>query len=635
MRDDISQSMILIVEDDQGLRVLHRRCLEREGFLAVGVGSGAEALAWLEDHRADLLVLDFKLPDMTAEELVVALAKAETEVPFIVVTGHGDERIAVKMMKQGAKDYLMKDGHLLDLLPLVVSRIIEQMQQEQKLEHAQDALSKSEERYRTLIENAPVSIHEIDFEGRFVSINLAGLDMIGMKSEDQVCGLAYLDYVGSENRDHIGDLLERAREGDPASFEFRVTIQGIVRFLDSCFVPLKDNMGQVVKIMGVTQDITGLKTAEQDLVRTQRLRAAGELSAGISHNLNNILMGIIGPVQLLPMHTDDPVILREADDILKSALRARDLVHRLHMSTAGADEYDLSPVEIRGVVTDAIRETRPRWQDEAESRGLVIKVTAKLEDVLPIKGTESKLHDIVINLLLNAVDAMPNGGEITIETQMAGDDVLLICSDTGLGMGKKTKERIFEPFFTTKMNVGTGLGLSTVYNTVRQWGGAIGVDSEPNNGTIFTLRLPIWTEAKKTLEKTSEVRSARHGRILIVEDDENIIKFLSRFLSQHHDVDVANDGQQGLEHFVVGRYDVAIVDLGMPGLSGDKVAGEMHRIDPHLATILITGWELSDNDPRRTVFDFQLQKPLDDLHHMADTLAQAIELHDLRQGEEH
>ena len=370
---------------------------------------------------------------------------------------------------------------------------------------------------------------------------------------------------------------------------------------------------------------------EQELVRTQRLRAAGELSAGVSHNLNNILTSVLGPAQLLTRKTDDPEILREAEDIITAARRARDLVHRLHLSVRGEEEDQLQAVAVADVIREVVQVTRPRWKDEPQSRGTTIEVVLELEETSAIRGTSSRLHDIVTNLLLNAVDAMPDGGTITIRTQVVDEGVQLVFSDTGTGMDEDTRSRVFEPFFTTKMDVGSGLGLSTVHGTVTRWGGRIDVESAPGEGTTFTLVLPVWGEPEaREAGADTAAGPVRSGRVLIVEDDEDVATLLVRLLSETHSVEWVSGGRQALERLVAGRYDAVLVDLGMAGMAGDEVARRLRQVDAVVATVLITGWELGPADPRREAFDYQLQKPFDDLDEVGRVVAEAIGLHDAR-----
>jgi signal transduction histidine kinase len=242
-------------------------------------------------------------------------------------------------------------------------------------------------------------------------------------------------------------------------------------------------------------EIAERKQMEQELIHLERLRAVGELSAGVSHNLNNILTNVLGPAQLLQRKIDDPKLLCEVDDIIISAKRARDLVRELHLSVRTAGEESLSSVAVDEVVQQAVQTSRPRWKDEPEGQGIAIEMVTQWGGVPSIKGTEAGLHNILTNLIFNAVDAMPEGGRIDICTQMVEDMVQIRFSDTGTGMDEETRRRVFEPFFTTKMDIGTGLGLSTVHNTVEGWGGTIEVDSTPGEGTTFILRFPILARA--------------------------------------------------------------------------------------------------------------------------------------------
>ena len=262
--------------------------------------------------------------------------------------------------------------------------------------------------------------------------------------------------------------------------------------------PLLDYVGIAMdhaRLYGQLQrEIDERRQMEQELVRLERLRAVGELSAGISHNLNNILTSVLGPAQMLKQLSGDPEVLSEADEIIASACRARDLVHRLHLSVRGAEE-ELGPVRVDEVVLEAVQATRPQWKEQSEARGIAVEIVTQLEEVTPVRGTSTGLYDALINLISNAVDAMRQGGIIRIRARMAGEEVTLEVTDTGTGMDEETRRRVFEPFFTTKMNVGTGLGLSMAYQTVAGWGGDMRVESAPGKGTTFTLQLPVWDTA--------------------------------------------------------------------------------------------------------------------------------------------
>lgn len=241
------------------------------------------------------------------------------------------------------------------------------------------------------------------------------------------------------------------------------------------------------------KEISERTRVEQELVRTQRLRAAGELSAGISHNLNNILTGILGPAMLLEMQDLTSEARAEVNNIIGAGTRARDLVRRLHLATRGAQQDTPQAVDVNTIIEEAILLTRPRWKDEAESKGIVLTIEKNLNAISLVQGTPAGFLDMIINFIFNAIDALPQGGNIQISTKpMDNNQTWVTIQDNGIGMDAETQKRVFEPFFTTKADIGTGLGLATAYNTVKKWGGTIDVISQPKHGTTFLVKLKQW-----------------------------------------------------------------------------------------------------------------------------------------------
>lgn len=377
-------------------------------------------------------------------------------------------------------------------------------------------------------------------------------------------------------------------------------------------------------------EIAERKQAEQELIRTQRLRAVGELAAGVSHNLNNILTGIWSPAQLLLRATRDPQLLQHAQRINTFAERAADLVARLHQTTRVTDETELQAVDVNDIVREAIETTRPRWKDEPESRNVTNQIQTHLHDAPKIYGSASDLYDALVNLIFNAVDAMPQGGTLSLTTHIVDDNTQIIVTDSGEGMDQETQQKIFEPFFTTKIDVGRGLGLSTVYNTITRWNGQITVESTPEQGTTFTITLPLCTEKQEQETQSTPTSAGRRGRILIVDDEPDIAEILLTVFEDEHDVDMADSGKQALAHCQTNTYEIALLDLGMPGMSGDVLAEELKKINPNIALVLTTGWKLPDDDPRLTEFDFWIQKPFRGFDKIRELVQQAIELHDQR-----
>jgi two-component system, NtrC family, sensor kinase len=417
-----------------------------------------------------------------------------------------------------------------------------------------------------------------------------------------------------------GDIHIRTRDGEE-------------RWLADASVSIGNDESNRVMDLGILQDITARKRTEQELVRLERLRAVGELSAGVSHNLNNILTSVLGPAQLIKQQTGDPHIVRDADDIITATMRAADLVHQLHASTRLWDGEKAEPVDLSGTVRQAIRTSRPRWKDQPGARGITVDLVEQLGSSSPVRGTVTGLYDIVVNLILNAVDALPQGGTITVATAESGDMAELRISDTGIGMDEETRRKVFEPFFTTKANVGTGLGLATVHGTVTRWGGTISVDSEQRHGSCFTIHLPVCEAIAPEPEMSVDEAVDQPGRLLIVDDDAFVSSFLVRLLSDHHKVEVATNADEAQGLFAPGQFDVALVDLGLEGQPGDVLAAQLRQADRAVSLIMITGWELAEEDPRRALFDFAVKKPFGDLKQFRATIGRAIALRKERAGD--
>lgn|GEM_PF-1046788 len=518
-----------------------------------------------------------------------------------------------------------------DMLSIAITRVedLEQLEaQNQVLKENEKKIQTQFQELESVYRHTPVGLFMMDRDFRLLRFNDRLAEINDLKETDVGCSL--LDIIPDqieERRQLFDRLLET---GEPVR---DLEVRGytpkepdVLRTWLANYYPLRSENGEVDRILGAVVDITDQKQMEEEHMQTERLRALGEMAAGVSHNLNNILTGILGPAQLLQVSLDDEEILGDVEAIIASGLRARDIVKQLNRGLRN-DRESLESVDVNAVATEAIRVARPRWKDEAEARGITVEVVTAFANVPHIQGTETGLHDILVNLLFNAVDAMPEGGTITIGTHQTDEGVRVVFRDTGKGMDADTKARIFDPFFTTKMNVGTGLGLSTVYGTITRWGGHIDVESVLGQGTLFLLDFVVWEmPVLANSEDDEEKPEGDQGRILIAEDDELVCRVLSRTLSGQHQVDLFKTAQEALNAFVPDHYDVAIIDLGMPGMSGDRLTTKLKLRDPHLATVLVTGWELPDHDPRLEKFDFYLQKPFEDIKTVQETVVRGIEL---------
>jgi two-component system cell cycle sensor histidine kinase/response regulator CckA len=272
------------------------------------------------------------------------------------------------------------------------------------------------------------------------------------------------------------------------------------------------------------------------------------------------------------------------------------------------------------IVQEVVRATRPKWQEEAGKKGILIEIVQDLDVVPPIKSSPVELHHVLVCLVSNAVDAMRKGGGILITARLLDDLVAVAVKDQGVGMSAEVQKRIFEPFFTTKHDVGSGLGLSMAYRKVMAWEGRIEVESEPDQGSTFTVFLPVWKEEAQ-IEMPQQIGTSR-GRVLVVDDEEAVHEVLKESLKLF-DLNLVSSGEDALEHFEADQYDVALIDLKLPGVLGDEVALKFKQIDPGLITVLMTGWDVLEDDPRKELFDFFVKKPFR-LAQMKELVSEAV-----------
>lgn len=346
--------------------------------------------------------------------------------------------------------------------------------------------------------------------------------------------------------------------------------------------------------------------ANQEIIQQERLRALEEMAQGVAHNFNNVLVGVLGYAQIIELQCKDEKILECAEKISNNALRAKELVQKLNRSVREAGSQPLDRVTtLHTIVREAIKATQPQWQDSAAARGVKIDIQELLEEVPPIKGNPVELHHVLSHLITNASDALPNGGTITLSTKALKDQVAICVCDDGVGMDAETQKRIFEPFFTTKQDVGSGLGLSMAYRTVNRWGGRIEVKSTPEKGSAFTLWLPIWQDG---LPENKNLDTPRPPRILVVDDEEAVFDVLKTALAEY-DLTPFEEAERALGLFEVGFYDVALLDLKLPGMSGDVLSIKLKEIEPNLVTILMTGWDVMGDDDVIKAFDYHITKP--------------------------
>jgi GAF domain-containing protein len=358
-----------------------------------------------------------------------------------------------------------------------------------------------------------------------------------------------------------------------------------------------------------------LAAAQDQLVRTERLRALGEVASGVAHDFNNLLASVLGRAQLLLRRVQDPQQRQWLQVIERSALDGAQTVRRLQDFTRIRRDQPLVPLDLNQVVRDSLDITQSRWKDEPTSRGIVIELRTRLTEVPAVPGDAAELREAMTNLILNAVDAMPEGGMLSLGTALTDDRVEVTISDTGVGMSTEVREKVFDPFFTTKGPQGTGMGLSVTYSIVSRHGGTIAIESEPGHGSLFRLSFPRAAQAQPPAPAAPPVETpaVRALRCLVVDDEPPVREVIGDILeSAGHSVVSLGDGAEAIAHFAAQRFDLVVTDLAMPRVSGWQVARAVKQIAPQVPVFLVTGFgvELSPEERRTHGVDLVLVKPL-------------------------
>jgi len=344
-----------------------------------------------------------------------------------------------------------------------------------------------------------------------------------------------------------------------------------------------------------------VRRGQEELVKQERLSALGQMVSGIAHDLNNTLGPAVGLSAHLLSGADAPGnpdrIRADLEAIRSSACAAADVVRRLREFYRPEDALDTTNVNLGGLADQAILLAEPAWKAQAQAEGRDIRVVNEIGDLPPIPVNESRLREALVNLVLNAVDAMPKGGAIRLSAECAAETVTLRVSDTGAGMSDDVRKRCFEPFFTTKGKRGSGLGLAMVYGVVTRHGGQIVVESEIDKGTTFVIRLPRTHRETPLPAQPAQkppspiVQAASALNVLVVDDEEWARSLIKRFLGlKGHTVLTAASGQEALDIFRREPADVVITDRAIPDMSGDQIAAEIKRLAPTTPVIMLTGF---------------------------------------------
>ncbi len=363
--------------------------------------------------------------------------------------------------------------------------------------------------------------------------------------------------------------------------------------------------------------------AEQERIREQfsqveKMSALGELASGVAHDFNNSLAAILGRAELMMKYSEDPRIKRGLEIIVKSAQDGAKTVKRIQDFARQRRDRDFAPVSVDQMLSDVSEITRPRWKNSAEANNVHISLSLQNHSNVMVMGDVSELRDVLVNMVFNAVDAMPAGGYLTLAAERVDGSVVISVGDTGIGMSPEVRSRVFDPFFTTKGVEGMGLGLAVSYGVIRRHEGTIDVETEVGHGTTFRIKLPVAGDAANTqtdsesgVSRTAP-RRVNMTKILVVDDEERVRQLLGEILEDEgYEVALASSGLEALALFDADSFDAVFTDVGMPGMSGWELARAVRERNGHVPVAVITGWgeAVSTAEKEAAQVDWVLTKP--------------------------
>ncbi len=451
-----------------------------------------------------------------------------------------------------------------------------------------------------LISSAGDAIVSVDSEGNIRGWNPAAERIFGQAAE-QVVGQPFAGLVPAEpyriaRAALSGENPVRAFDGttkrtDGRPLNLAVTLS---------YLPGRD--GGPAGMLAIVRDMTTQREIEAQMHQSERLTALGQMAGGIAHDFNNLLQAILGYAQLMARSPGNADVVRRGLDVIeKAANGGAETVRRIQKFARLRPDEPFVTMDLNQVIRDSLAITRPRWEEKKVKGGVPLQLELELGPVPVVMGRPAELNEVLTNLVLNAIDAMPKGGILRIRTRL-GDHrhALITVADTGMGMSDEVRKKVFDPFFTTKGEEGTGLGLSVSHSIVERHGGDLKVDSRPGEGTTFTITLPIGMNPSGEATQGGEPGTDRKGRILLVDNDPQVLSILGEMLKDagHHVLPVPS-GPEALRVFVPTGFDLVITNVGMPEMSGWDVAEQLRARDPNVPVIFITGWGLQEEDQAR------------------------------------
>ena len=590
---------VLHLEDSAGDAGLVHALLTAEwpGSVIHRVDSRPDFLAALHTGDFDLILSDFTIPAFNGLEALKLVRQHGVAVPFLFLSGTIGEEKAVEALRCGATDYVIKD-RMGRLVP-AIHRALESVR-EHVLRRQAEELLHNQARW---LDAARDAICVTDLAGLLTYLNHSAVLLHGWNI-DQARGRPLTDLFGLLSHAQMPAALQQVHTTGTWTGEIQmVAPDGNLRQLESRWTLVRDPAGRPHSVLLINTDVTERRQLETQLRRAQRIESIGMLAGGIAHDLNNMLAPILMGLGLLRQKSAEPEVLRLVDIMTASAGKGGALIRQILAFARGA-EGEKQPLQVRMVIRDVtalLAETLPRAIEIREE---------VFPDLWLIRADATQLHQVLMNLGVNARDAMPSGGLLAFQAENTtldaaaaqthpgarpGDYVVLTVEDTGIGISPELLDLIFDPFFTTKaLGKGTGLGLSMVLGIVKAHGGFLTVHSQPGHGTAFRLFFPAEREAAELLlPPTAPLAPRGRGEtILVIDDEATVREMIFKFLEHHgYQVLLASDGANGLELYRdrAAGIQLILTDMMMPGLQIGALCTALRAINPAAKIVLMSG----------------------------------------------
>jgi PAS domain S-box-containing protein len=555
---------------------------------------------------------DFIHPDDFERVVVESMAGEARRRPFTLEARYKRADGVYRWLRSVSSPRFGPDGELIGFIGAAFDITLAK-EAERELRREVDertaALSASEGRFRAVFDTAMEMMALLSPEGEYIEVNRTALETMGCRPDELTGRKAWemAPVVGDEKSvAAMRELIQRGAAGETTQTELEVSIDGKRQTHVTSIKPVLGPDGKPIYLVGEARDVSELRGAQEQLRQSQKMEALGQLTGGIAHDFNNLLTVVVGGLDLIVRRAEDPKLERYARNALEAAERGARLTAQL-LAFSRVQRLEVQPT----LVAPLIDHMRPLLRNVL---GPGIEKKLELDDgAVPVLADPTQLELAVLNLVINARDAMPDGGLLSIVTKIVtisddaemtpGDYVELSIGDTGVGMPDEVAARAFEPFFTTKeVGKGTGLGLSMVYGVARQSGGTARIDSRAGAGTVVRLYFPRAEGADmdrgvegQANDDSSGGGTKRAARVLVVDDDPDVRNFVVASLEDlGYRVTEAADGKAALEEFRRETPDLVVLDYLMPGMSGAEVACEIRGVRPEQPILFVSGYSETD-----------------------------------------